>query len=96
MDAEIAVQSEPQQGSTFIIQMPFKLLPAVPITDSKIDDLSGLNCLILGDHDGLGNDLTIYLKSAGAMVEQISDLSSIQQLIQNLVFGLWFVVIDVG
>ncbi len=96
MDAEIAVQSEPQQGSTFIIQMPFKPLPAVPITDSKIDDLSGLNCLILGDHDGLGNDLTIYLKSAGAMVEQISDLSSIQQLIQNLVPGLWLVVIDAG
>ena len=96
MDAEIAVQSEPQQGSTFIIQMPFKPLPAVPITDSKIDDLSGLNCLILGDHDGLGNDLAIYLKSAGAMVEQISDLSSIHQFIQNLVPGLWLVVIDAG
>jgi PAS domain S-box-containing protein len=96
MDAEIAVQSEPQQGSTFTIQMPFKPLPAVAITDSKIDDLSGLNCLILGDHEGLSEDLAIYLKSAGAMVEQVPDLASVQQYIQNLVPGLWLVVIDAG
>ncbi|WP_297323777.1 ATP-binding protein [Nitrosomonas sp.] len=96
MDAEIAVQSEPQQGSTFIIQMPFKPLPATSITDSKIDDLTGLNCLILGDMDGLSSDLAVYLKSAGATAEQVSNLDSVRQLIQNLVPGLWLIVIDAG
>ncbi len=96
MDAEIAVQSEPQQGSTFIIQMPFKPLPATSITDSRIDDLSGLNCLILGDNDGLSSDLAVYLKSAGATAEQVSDLDSVRRLIHNLTPGLWLIVIDAG
>jgi PAS domain S-box-containing protein len=96
MDAEIAVQSVPQHGSTFIIEMPFKPLPAASIADSKMDDLSGLNCLIIGDDEGLGSDLAVYLRSAGAIVEQAPDLGSVHQLIQNLVSGLWLVVIDAG
>ncbi len=96
MDAEITVQSEPQQGSAFIIQMPFKPLPSIPLANHQIDDLSGLTCLILGDDDGLSNDLAIYLQSAGATVEQVSDLSAAHQRIQNLHPGLWLVVIDAG
>ncbi len=96
MDAEITVQSEPQQGSTFIIQMPFKPLPAITVTDSKIDDLSGLTCLILGDDNGMSDDMAIYLKSAGAIVEQVSDLNTVRQRIQSLAPGLWLVVIDAG
>ncbi|MDP3282484.1 MAG: ATP-binding protein, partial [Nitrosomonas sp.] len=96
MDAEITVQSEPQQGSTFMIQMPFKPLPAIIVPDSKLDDLSGLTCLILGDDNGMSDDLAIYLKSAGANVEQISDLNTVRQRIQSLAPGLWLVVIDAG
>ena len=94
MDAEITVQSEPQQGSTFIIQMPFKPLPAISVTDSKINDLSGLTCLILGDDNGMSDDLAIYLRSAGAIVEQVPDLNTVRQRIQSLAPGLWLVVID--
>ncbi|UJP00957.1 MAG: ATP-binding protein [Nitrosomonas sp.] len=96
MDAEITVQSEPQQGSTFIIQMPFKPLPAAAVADHKIEDLEGMNCLILGDNDSLSNDLAVYLKSAGAQVEQITDLDRAGQFIQGLAPGLWLVVIDAG
>lgn len=96
MDAEITVQSEPQQGSTFMIQMPFKPLPEITVPDSKLDDLSGLTCLILGDDNGMSDDLAIYLKSAGANVEQISDLNTVRQRIQSLAPGLWLVVIDAG
>ncbi len=96
MDAEIAVQSEPQQGSTFMIQMPFKPLPATSVTDSKVGDLTGLNCLILGDMNGLNSDLAVYLKSAGATVEQVANLDSVRQLIQSLAPGLWLIVIDAG
>lgn len=96
MDAEITVQSEPQQGSTFLIQMPFKPLPATSVTESKVDDLTGLSCLVLGDHDGLSHDLAIYLRSAGASVERVSDLTAARQIIQNLAPGLCLVVIDIG
>ena len=89
MDAEIAVQSEPQQGSTFMIQMPFKPLPPSSVTDLKIEDLSGLNCIILGNSDGLSNDLAVYLTSAGATVEVTADLDSLRELIPTLVPGLW-------
>ena len=96
MDAEITVQSEPQQGSTFMIQMPFKPLPEITVPDSKLDDLSALTCLILGADNGMSDDLAIYLKSAGANVEQISDLNTVRQRIQSLAPGLWLVVIDAG
>ena len=96
MDAHISVQSEPQQGSTFIIRMPFKPLPASAAVNQKIEDLDGMNCLILGDNDSLSNDLAVYLRSAGAQVKQISDLAAIDQFIRNLAPGLWLVVIDAG
>lgn len=96
MDAEITVQSEPQQGSTFIIQMPFKPLPASVTTNHKIEDLDGMNCLILGDNASLSNDLAVYLRSAGAEVKQISDFAAIDQVIGSLTPGLWLVVIDAG
>jgi CheY-like chemotaxis protein/HPt (histidine-containing phosphotransfer) domain-containing protein len=96
MDAEITVQSEPQHGSTFIIQMPFKPLPESAAVNHKIEDLDGMNCLILGDNDSLSNDLAVYLRSAGAEVKQISDFAAIDQVIRNLSPGLWLVVIDAG
>lgn len=96
MGAEITVQSEPQLGSTFMIQMPFKPLPAEAVATNQLDDLSGLTCLILGDEEGLSNDLAIYLRSAGAMVEQAADLNTVRERIQNLTPGLWLVVIDAG
>ncbi len=97
MGAEITVQSELQQGSTFSIQMPFKPLPASSVSDdSKINDLTGLSCLILGGYDGLTNDLVVYLKNANAMVEQVNDLTAAHQRIKQLTPGLWLVVIDVA
>jgi len=95
MGAEITVQSELQQGSTFSIQMPFKPLPASAVSDHKIYDLTGLSCLILGGDDGLSTDLAIYLKSAGAVIEQVTDLSAAHERIKHLTPGLWLVVIDV-
>ncbi|SOD20755.1 response regulator [Nitrosomonas ureae] len=96
MDAEITVQSEPQHGSTFIIQMPFKPLTKISYADHKIDDLAGMNCLILGENDGLSNDLAVYLRSAGAVVEQAPHLNNVEQIVQKLAPGLWLVVIDAG
>lgn len=98
MGAEITVQSGLQQGSTFSIEMPFK--PIVPVSAagniSQLDDLSGLTCLIVGDDAGLSNDLAVYLRSAGAMVEQAQNVDTVSKRIRNLPPGLWLVVIDAG
>lgn len=96
MDAEITVQSEFQQGSTFIIQMPFKPLSTDTGTNRKMDDLHGINCLILTSNDGLSDDLAVYLKSAGASVIPIFDLDAIETVVQNLAPGMWLVLIDAG
>jgi two-component system, sensor histidine kinase and response regulator len=96
MDAEITVQSRPTEGSTFIIQMPFKPLPETEEAKRKATELSGLCCLIFGNHDGLGRDLSVYLKSAGASVKQIPDLTAALQFIKKLKAGLWLIVIDAG
>lgn len=96
MDAEITVQSRPTQGSTFVIQMPFHPLPDAGEAKYKETELSGLCCLIFGNHDGLGNDLAVYLKSAGASIEQIPDLTAALHYIKKLKAGLWLIVIDAG
>ena len=96
MSAEITVHSLPQQGSTFVIQMPFKRLPEISENKDKIIQLAGLSCLIFGNNEGLGNDLATYLKSAGASVKQVSDLAAANAYIKTLKAGLWLVVIDAG
>ena len=96
MDAEITVQSELQRGSTFIIQMPFKPLSETATSKRKLDDLRGTNCLIVDGGDGLSDDLTIYLTSAGASVAQVSGLAEIDAVVRGLAPGLWLVVIDAG
>lgn len=96
MDAEITVQSKPQRGSSFVIQMPFKPLPAPSEKKDKTTDLEGLCCLILDHSNGLGSDLVVYLKSAGAQVEQVPDLEAAHERIKKMKSGLWLVVIDAG
>ncbi|PTN13005.1 ATP-binding protein [Nitrosomonas aestuarii] len=96
MNAEIAVQSEPEQGSTFIIQMPFKPLPATDKSKHKAAELIGLSCLIFGNHHGLSDDLAVYLKSAGASVEQVRNLAAAREYIKSLESGLWLIVVDAG
>ena len=94
MDAEITVQSQPAQGSTFVIQMPFQPLPSTEETTRKATELAGLNCLIYGNSDGLGNDLAVYLESAGASIHQVANLAGARDYIKTLKSGLWLVVID--
>ncbi|GKS68619.1 PAS domain S-box-containing protein [Nitrosomonas sp. PY1] len=97
MDAEMTVRSEPQQGSTFTIQMPFKpLSPTIDGNRQMVEelDLDGMNCLIFGDDDSLSGDLAAYLKSAGAKIKQVFDLDEADQFIQDIAPGLWLVVID--
>lgn len=96
MGGEITVHSAPGKGSTFIVHLPFKPSPIKPATREKMIDLSGLSCLVIGDEEGLRNDLVAYLKYAGANVERVLDLAAARERIKTLHPGQWLLVIDAG
>ena len=96
MGGEIVVLSEQGKGSTFTVRLPFTLPPNRPVGGSKTIDLTGLSCLVLGADNGLRDDLTVYLKDSGAVVERVSDLTAARKRISTLPPGLWLLIIDAG
>lgn len=96
MGGEITVQSEPGEGSSFIVHLPFKVAPPKAAKPEKAIDLTGLSCLVIGGEEGLSNDLVAYLKHAGANVERVIDLDAARKRIETLPPGQWLLVIDAG
>jgi CheY-like chemotaxis protein/anti-sigma regulatory factor (Ser/Thr protein kinase) len=93
MDGELKVHSVLGNGATVTAHLPFTPLPATPIGDDKVADLSGLSCLVLGDQ-GLADDLAVYLTYSGAFVERAADLAAALKLIGTVPPGLWLIIID--
>lgn len=66
MDGEIHVDSQYGSGSTFTIELPFKLAAQQP--DRKMHELQGINCIVVENPHINYPDLEAYLQHAGAQV----------------------------
>ncbi|WP_409522470.1 PAS domain S-box protein [Nitrincola sp. MINF-07-Sa-05] len=78
MAGSISVQSEPEQGSTFILNLPFGLPDSITEAPQPGHlELDGLHCRIFSDSDTLIKDLSAYLVASGATLLGSSSLASI-------------------
>jgi CheY-like chemotaxis protein/HPt (histidine-containing phosphotransfer) domain-containing protein len=95
MGGTVGVTSALGKGSVFTVRLPFTSPLAAPAA-SKVVDLSGISCLVVGDPKGLADDLAIYLAYSGATAERATDVAQACKRIENLPPGLWLVIIDAG
>ncbi|MGS0755713.1 ATP-binding protein [Roseateles sp. GG27B] len=94
MGGAIAVQSAPGQGAIFTVRLPFEPLTVEASGADPLADVSGLSCLVLGDAQGLGDDMAAYLRHGGAHVERAENLAAALQLTAELAPGPWLFVIN--
>jgi len=94
MNGAITLESTPGQGTTFMVQLPLTPCSQAAVGPVVTFDLNGLSCLILGDQDGIGDDLTVYLASSGVQVERAATLDEACQKIATFGAGPWLFIID--
>jgi CheY-like chemotaxis protein len=76
MGGNISVQTRLGEGSTFTARLPFALPAHAIIRQASPTEVSGLPCLVIGNHGGASADLAEYLKSDGADVAQLPHVAA--------------------
>jgi len=94
MGGDISLQSVPGEGTVFTVRIPFDLSANRSPADEKSSPVAGLSCLVVGGENSMAADMTAYLAHAGAMVEQLEDLTFIPQWIDRCLPGSHTLVID--
>ncbi len=77
MQGEITVASELGQYSSFTVTLPIEAVEAS--TSHFLQDLSGLECILVAGPEINADDLCIYLEYAGAAVQRAESLSAAAQ-----------------
>lgn len=73
MGGEISLESNPGEGSTFTVSLPFTVLPESPDA-TEPSPVAGLDCIIIDIEDGLIADYAAYLHHGGARVHHAADI----------------------
>lgn len=96
MRGNIKVNSQADEGSHFIVQLPFECV-TTSTTDSDLLPLDGVSCVTVGDENSLAEDLALYLGAAGAQVKQLAGIDEKRLLTEALAppaSGIWVWVMD--
>jgi CheY-like chemotaxis protein/HPt (histidine-containing phosphotransfer) domain-containing protein len=82
-------------GSTFIVRLPFDLAPE-PHTVEAISEITGLTCLLIGEHAGMADDLATYLEADAALVARVPDLAAAREWTRERPSGLAVWIVEAG
>jgi two-component system, sensor histidine kinase and response regulator len=77
MGGDITVETQVNMGSTFIVRLPFDLVPE-PHSAEAISEITGLACLVIGKHADMA-DVATYLEADAAVVAQVPDLAAARE-----------------
>ncbi len=92
MHGTIGVQSTPGSGSVFTIELPAEAVEGH--AQPELDDLSGLDCIVVDTEELRTDDLRTYLEHVGARVHRAGDLDQAARLAAGLEAAV--IVRDVG
>ncbi len=96
MAGTIAVETKVNVGSTFSVRLPFDLAAGSVVTPPGVSDIEGLNCLVIGGHEGLADDIATYLEADAASVARVDDLAAAHASSRDHPPGLAVWVVDAG
>lgn len=98
MGGTIEVCSAPGAGSVFKVRLGLPLACSLTGGDADVKpataDLKGIRCLVLEDLSGMADDLSVYLRHAGASVWQLPDTAALSDTLSALPPGLWISVVE--
>jgi two-component system sensor histidine kinase/response regulator len=92
MGGDITVETQVGMGSTFILRLPFDLVPE-PVNTAADSEIKGLACLLIGEHAGMADDLVTYLEADLASVVRVPDLAAAHEWARErpLELAVWII-----